>query len=83
MEGLRGNSIYLHRIVVNPEFKGKRHWEILLGNRTRKTKGLAYPHGHWAANPTIINYYKSFGFTLLKITHTDIEELPFTTEIWH
>jgi hypothetical protein len=31
----------------------------------------------WAANPTIVNYYKSFGFSLVEDFLTpDSEELP-------
>jgi hypothetical protein len=31
----------------------------------------------WAANPTIINYYKSFGFSVIEnYTTPDSEELP-------
>ena len=36
----KGDSIYLHRIVVNPEFKGRKLFgdNSELGNRTFKTK---------------------------------------------
>lgn len=75
-----GNSIYLHRIVVNPAFKGQRlfgkilEWVI----EHSKQKGLSSIRmDTWAANPTIIEYYKSFGFTFVEnFTTPDSEELP-------
>lgn len=76
----QGDSIYLHRIVVNPEFKGQKLFgEILnwvIGHS--KQKGLhSIRMDTWAANPTIIEYYKSFGFTFVEnYTTPDSEELP-------
>lgn len=75
-----GNSIYLHRIVVNPEFKGQRlfgtalNWAI----RHSKQKGAAHIRmDTWADNPSIIDYYKSFGFAFVRnYTTPDTEELP-------
>lgn len=62
----KGDSIYLHRIVVNPEFKGQKQIDKIL-NWSKKyatQKGLKYIRmDTWAANPNIIEYYKSFGFT--------------------
>ncbi len=61
----KGDSIYLHRIVVNPEFKGQKQIDKIL-NWSKKyatEKGLKYIRmDTWAANPNIIEYYKSFGF---------------------
>jgi ribosomal protein S18 acetylase RimI-like enzyme len=76
----KGNSIYLHRIVVNPEFKGQKLFGTILDwvIEHSKQKGLSSIRmDTWAANPTIINYYKSFGFTIIE-NHTtpDSEELP-------
>lgn len=76
----QGDSIYLHRIVVNPEFKGQKLFgEILnwvIGHS--KQKGLhSIRMDTWAENPTIIEYYKSFGFTFVEnYTTPDSEELP-------
>ena len=76
----KGNSIYLHRIVVNPEFKGQRLFGSILNWAIEhsKQKGLSSIRmDTWAANPTIINYYKSFGFTFIEnYTTPDNEELP-------
>ena len=76
----KGNSIYLHRIVVNPEFKGQKLFGTILDwvIEHSKQKGLSNIRmDTWATNPTIINYYKSFGFNFIE-NHTtpDSEELP-------
>ena len=76
----KGNSIYLHRIVVNPESKGQRLFGSILdwAIEHSKQKGLTSVRmDTWAANPTIINYYKSFGFNFIEsYTTPDSEELP-------
>lgn len=75
-----GNSIYLHRIVVNPEFKGQRLFGAILdwAIEHSKQKGLkSIRMDTWAANPTIVNYYKTFGFTFVEdYTTPDNQELP-------
>jgi ribosomal protein S18 acetylase RimI-like enzyme len=76
----KGNSIYLHRIVVNPEFKGQRLFGSILDwvIEHSKQKGLmSIRLDTWSANPTIINYYRSFGFTFIEnYTTPDSDELP-------
>ncbi|HEY5825578.1 MAG TPA: GNAT family N-acetyltransferase [Cyclobacteriaceae bacterium] len=76
----KGDSIYLHRIVVNPEFKGQKLFGTILNWVIEhvKQKGLSSIRmDTWAANPTIINYYKSFGFTFVEnYTTPDTAELP-------
>jgi len=76
----KGNSIYLHRIVVNPEFKGQKLFGTILdwAIEHSKQKGLnSIRMDTWAANPTIINYYKSFGFIFIEDFTTPVnEELP-------
>jgi ribosomal protein S18 acetylase RimI-like enzyme len=75
-----GHSIYLHRIVVNPEFKGQKLFGVIVdwAIEHSKREGLRNIRmDTWAANPTIINYYKSFGFTFVEnYTTPDSEELP-------
>lgn len=75
-----GDSIYLHRIVVNPECKGQKQFGIILkwAIEHSKQKGLSSIRmDTWADNPTIINYYKSFGFRYIEnYTTPDSEELP-------
>lgn len=75
-----GNALYLHRIVVNPEFKGQKLFATILewAIQHAKQKGLAYIRmDTWAANLTIVDYYKSFGFTFVEtFTTPDTDELP-------
>lgn len=76
----KGESIYLHRIVVNPEFKGRKLFGTILNWAIEhsKQKGLqSIRMDTWAANPTLIDYYESFGFTVIEnYTTPDSEELP-------
>ena len=75
-----GESMYLHRIVVNPAFKGQKLFgEILNWAREHlKERGLKNIRmDTWAANPAIINYYKTFGFAVIEnYTPPDVKELP-------
>jgi ribosomal protein S18 acetylase RimI-like enzyme len=75
-----GDSIYLHRIVVNPTFKGQKLFGTILewciGHASQKGLG-SIRMDTWAANPTIINYYRSFGFTVIEnFTTSNSLELP-------
>lgn len=76
----KGDSIYLHRIVVNPELKGQKLFGKILDWAIGhcKQKGLnSIRMDTWAANPTIIEYYKTFGFNLVEnYTTPDSTELP-------
>jgi GNAT superfamily N-acetyltransferase len=75
-----GDSIYLHRIVVNPVFKGRKLFGVILewAKDHVKQKGLrSIRMDTWADNPTIINYYKTFGFQFVQnYTTPDSPELP-------
>lgn len=76
----KGDSIYLHRIVVNPAFKGQKLFGLILGWAIEhsKQKGLKFIRmDTWADNPIIIDYYKGFGFTFIgNYTTPDSLELP-------
>jgi GNAT superfamily N-acetyltransferase len=76
----KGDAIYLHRIVVNPTCKGKKLFGLILewAIAHAKQKGLrSIRMDTWAANPTIITYYKNFGFTVVEnYTTPDTEALP-------
>ena len=64
-----GNSIYLHRIVVNPEFKGQKLFGEILDWAIEHSKqnGLdSVRMDTWAANPTVIEYYKGCGFAFIE-----------------
>ncbi len=76
----KGDAIYLHRIVVNPKFKGQKQFEKLLNwiVNFAKEKKLKYIRmDTWAENPNIIEYYKSYGFQFLEnYTTPNTPELP-------
>jgi ribosomal protein S18 acetylase RimI-like enzyme len=75
-----GDSIYLHRIVVNPDFKGQKLFGIILEWTIKhsKVRGLKKIRmDTWQANPTIIKYYSGFGFHFVEnYTTPDSIELP-------
>ena len=76
----KGDAIYLHRIVVNPLFKGQKQFEKIL-NWIKKfvaEKELKYIRmDTWAENSNIIEYYKSFGFKHIEdYTTPNTPELP-------
>ncbi len=76
----KGDAIYLHRIVVNPIFKGQKQFEKILGwvREFAAKIGLRYIRmDTWAENPNIIGYYKSFGFTHIEdYTTPNTKRLP-------
>ncbi|MDI9256804.1 MULTISPECIES: GNAT family N-acetyltransferase [Flavobacterium] len=76
----KGDAVYLHRIVVNPKYKGQKQFQKILDWTTNYAhrKGLQYIRmDTWAANPSIIAYYKTFGFAVVDtFTTPDIPDLP-------
>jgi ribosomal protein S18 acetylase RimI-like enzyme len=65
----KGDAIYLHRIVVNPLYKGNRQFAKIIqwAIDYAKQQKLKYIRmDTWAHNPNIIAYYKSFGFQFLE-----------------
>ncbi len=75
------DAIYLHRIVVNPDFKGQRQFQKILtwAKQEARTNGRSYVRmDTWADNENIINYYLGFGFRVVeKYTTPDTVELSF------
>lgn len=72
-----GNAIYLHRIAVNPAFKGRKLFgEILTWAIAHaKSKGLRFIRmDTWAENPAMSEYYKSFGFEF--VAHSIAPDSP-------
>lgn len=75
-----GDAIYLHRIVVNPQNKGQKqfvkilHWAIDFA----QNNDLRYIRmDTWGDNPSIINYYQSFGFKFIEnFTTPSTSNLP-------
>lgn len=76
----KNDSIYLHRIVVNPAFKGQQLFGRILdwAIGQAKSKGLQFVRmDTWAENKNIIDYYKKFGFVFIEnYTTPDTVELP-------
>ena len=76
----KGDAIYLHRIVVNPEFKGQKLFGLIVEwsvshCREKSLKNIRMDT--WANNPTIIKYYETFGFRFIEnFTTPDSTELP-------
>jgi ribosomal protein S18 acetylase RimI-like enzyme len=75
-----GESVYLHRIVVNPEFKGQKLFGAIVDWAVQHCKEMGLKSirmDTWAANANIIKYYKSFGFRVVEnYTTPDCNELP-------
>lgn len=75
-----GDAIYLHRIVVNPAFKGQKQFEKILNWTVEfaNEKGLKYIRmDTWADNLNIIDYYKNYGFQFIEnYTTPNTKELP-------
>ena len=75
----KNDAVYLHRIVVNPAYRGQKQFQKVLD----WTKGFAQKRNlqfirldTWADNAKIIDYYKSFGFEWIEDFET-----PNTTEL--
>lgn len=74
------DAIYLHRIVVNPKYKGQKQFEKILSwaKEFGKQKNLKYVRmDTWGDNQSILNYYQSYGFTFIEnYTTPTTENLP-------
>lgn len=76
----KGSSIYLHRIVVNPNFKGQKQFKKVL----QWAEAYAIKNGldsvrmdTWTKNPAIIGFYKRYGFKIIEeYTTGNSNELP-------
>jgi ribosomal protein S18 acetylase RimI-like enzyme len=73
-------AIYLHRIVVNPHFKGQKQFQKVLNwaeQFARQNNVRFVRMDTWADNLKIIDYYKSFGFEFIENYRTpNASELP-------
>lgn len=76
----RNDAIYLHRIVVNPAFKGQKQFEKVLNwarQFARQNNKRYIRMDTWADNAKIIDYYRSFGFKFIENYQTaNAAELP-------
>lgn len=75
-----GTSLYLHRIVVNPTFKGQKLFGELLrwaAEHARAKNLTTIRMDTWDNNPSLIEYYKTFGFSFIeRYTTPDTPGLP-------
>ncbi|RZJ33015.1 MAG: N-acetyltransferase [Flavobacterium sp.] len=75
-----GTAIYLHRITVNPKFKGQRQFAKVLDwavEYARENRLETIRMDTWANNPQIISYYMAYGFRFVgNYTTPDTSELP-------
>ena len=75
-----GDSLYLHRVAVNPIFKGNRlfgHINNWCAKRAEKNNLLYVRMDTWADNPSLVNYYMEFGYEIVEYFMTpDSDELP-------
>jgi ribosomal protein S18 acetylase RimI-like enzyme len=76
----QNDSVYLHRIVVNPNFRGQKQFEKVLNwaKQLVQENNLKFIRmDTWADNLKLINYYLSFGFQFIENYKTENEsELP-------
>lgn len=76
----QGDALYLHRIVVNPKFKGQQQFKHILewAKSLAATKQLKYVRmDTWGDNQNILNYYQKFGFSFVEnYTTPDLQDLP-------
>ena len=65
----RQDAIYLHRIVVSPNFKGQKQFQHVLNwakQYSRETNLKYVRMDTWTENKKIIDYYQSFGFQFVE-----------------
>lgn len=76
----RGDAIYLHRIVMHPDYKGQRQFKHILNwakSFASQNNLIFVRMDTWADNLKIIEYYKSFGFEFIEnYKTTNATELP-------
>jgi RimJ/RimL family protein N-acetyltransferase len=72
-------AVYIHRVVINPKYKGKRLFGEALKWAIHYAKSQNIPvirMDTWGNNPVITKYYQSFGFEFL-----EYYQLPNTDEL--
>lgn len=65
----QGRSVYLHRVVVNPRFKGQKQFAKVLQwalDYSAKNGLDSIRMDTWTANPAIIAFYKKYGFRFIE-----------------
>lgn len=64
-----GNSIYLHRVITNQQFKGQQLFGKVLDWTLQRAReeGMQYVRlDTWADNPSLVNYYQHFGLKFVE-----------------
>lgn len=76
----RGDAIYLHRIILNQQFKGEKLFKKVLEWAVHFATGSNLQFirmDTWAANEKIISYYQSYGFSFIEnYTTPGTDDLP-------
>lgn len=76
----KGDALYIHRMVVNPKYRGQKQFAKVLSwaSKTAKEKELSFIRmDTWADNPKIVEYYTSYGFQFIEnYTTPNTKELP-------
>ncbi len=76
----KGDAVYLHRVVLNQQFKGEKVFAKVLRWATQfaDSKNLKYIRmDTWSENDKIIGYYLSYGFSFIEnYTTPGTENLP-------
>ncbi len=73
----RGDALYLHRVVVNPRYKGQKQFEKVMHWAKNHAAQRQIPYlrmDTWGHNTNIIAYYESFGFRLVEYATTPNDE---------
>ena len=64
----KGDSVFLHRVVVNNKYKGQRIFQHILDwsvEHVKKENRKYIRLDTWDGNPPLIDYYKSFDFDVV------------------
>ncbi|MBS9462905.1 GNAT family N-acetyltransferase [Flagellimonas sp. 389] len=76
----KGTSIYMHRVVVNPNFKGQKLFQKVLEwaiDYSVENSLTTIRIDTWTANPAIIEFYEKYGFKVVEeYTTGDTKDLP-------
>ncbi len=75
----QGDGMYIHRIVTNPAFRGRKFVPIITAWAVEYAKSNGIPYVRmdtWGDNQKLIDYYQSCGFNFLGIIVPDKAGLP-------
>lgn len=76
----KGDALYLHRIVLNRDFRGMKVFGVVLEwaiQQVREQNLRFIRMDTWAGNKKLIDYYKSYGFNFIEnYTTANTPDLP-------